>query len=57
MDIASLIEPSKPFNIATGLEITSIDPNDAIARLKAALPKIANVIESPVPDVLRHHAA
>ena len=29
----------------------SVDPNDAIARLKAALPKIANVIESPAPDV------
>jgi small conductance mechanosensitive channel len=29
----------------------SVDPNDAIARLKAALPKIANVVETPSPDV------
>ena len=29
----------------------SVDPQDAIARLKAALPKIANVVETPKPDV------
>jgi small conductance mechanosensitive channel len=29
----------------------SVDPDDAIARLKAALPKIANVVEAPTPDV------
>ena len=29
----------------------SVDPQDAIARLKAALPKIPNVVESPKPDV------
>lgn len=29
----------------------SVDPNDAIARLKVALPRIANVVEAPKPDV------
>jgi small-conductance mechanosensitive channel len=35
----------------TGQLDHSVDPNDAIARLKAALPKIKNVVESPAPDV------
>ena len=29
----------------------SVEPLDAIARLKAALPKIANVVQAPQPDV------
>lgn len=29
----------------------SVDPADAVARLKAALPKIANVVPEPKPDV------
>jgi small conductance mechanosensitive channel len=29
----------------------TVDPNDAIARLKAALPTIANVVADPKPDV------
>jgi len=29
----------------------SVDPQDAIARLKAALPQIPNVVETPAPDV------
>ena len=29
----------------------TVDPNDAIGRLKAALPKIANVVADPKPDV------
>ena len=29
----------------------SVDPQDAIARLKASLPKIANVVPEPAPDV------
>jgi len=29
----------------------SVDPQDAIARLKAALPQIPNVVKEPVPDV------
>jgi small conductance mechanosensitive channel len=29
----------------------SVDPNDAIARLRAALPKIPNVVNEPAPDV------
>jgi small conductance mechanosensitive channel len=30
---------------------TAVDPNDAIRRLKEALPKIANVVTDPKPDV------
>jgi small conductance mechanosensitive channel len=29
----------------------SVDPADAVRRLKAALPKIANVVPTPAPDV------
>jgi small conductance mechanosensitive channel len=29
----------------------SVDPQDAVRRLKAALPKIANVVAAPAPDV------
>ena len=29
----------------------SVDPADAVGRLKAALPKIANVVTTPAPDV------
>jgi small conductance mechanosensitive channel len=42
--------PFRRVDLVAQLDHT-VDPNDAIARLRARLPKIANVVTSPVPDV------
>jgi small conductance mechanosensitive channel len=42
--------PYRRVDLVAQLDHT-VDPNDAIARLRARLPKIANVVSSPAPDL------